>query len=65
MVCNLTLIKYIIINDQQIPAAVIHPSLSALSRNTFADLPNSSVKGRFGQSLVNNIIIIIIICVNF
>ena len=61
--CNLTLIKYIVINDQQIPAAVIHPSLSALSHNTFADLPNSSVKGRFG--LVNNIVIIIIICVNF
>ena len=58
MVCNLTLIKCNIINDQQIPAALIHLGLSALSCNTFADLRNSSVKGRFGQSLVNNVIII-------
>ena len=77
MVCNLTLIKYNIINDQQIPAAVVCLSLSVLSGNTFADLHNFSDKGRFGQTLVNNVIIIIIliilimiiiiihICVNF
>ena len=64
MVCHLTLIQYNIINDQQIPAGVIHLSLSALLDNTFADQSNCSVEGRFGRSLVNNIIIIII-CVNF